>query len=52
MKSIDTRRLLGLVLMGIGKTPTGALWQIGNEMDVIWQDNNIPEQYVAALVLV
>jgi hypothetical protein len=26
----------------------GALWLIGNEMDVIWQDNATPEQYAAA----
>ncbi len=26
----------------------GSLWLIGNEMDVIWQDNATPEQYVAA----
>jgi hypothetical protein len=26
----------------------GALWLLGNEMDVIWQDNATPDQYAAA----
>ncbi len=32
----------------IAQKNPGALWLIGNEMDVIWQDNATPEQYVAA----
>jgi hypothetical protein len=32
----------------IAQENPGALWLIGNEMDVIWQDNATPEQYVAA----
>jgi hypothetical protein len=32
----------------IAQLHPGALWLIGNEMDVIWQDNATPEQYVAA----
>lgn len=32
----------------IAQQNPGALWLIGNEMDVIWQDNATPEQYVAA----
>ena len=32
----------------IAQQNPGALWLIGNEMDVIWQDNATPEQYAAA----
>ena len=32
----------------IAQNNPGALWLIGNEMDVIWQDNATPEQYAAA----
>lgn len=32
----------------IAQNNPGALWLIGNEMDVIWQDNSTPEQYAAA----
>ncbi len=32
----------------IAQLNRGALWLIGNEMDVIWQDNATPEQYAAA----
>ena len=32
----------------IAQRNPGALWLIGNEMDVIWQDNATPEQYAAA----
>ncbi len=32
----------------IAQKNTGALWLIGNEMDVVWQDNATPEQYAAA----
>lgn len=32
----------------IAQDNPGALWLIGNEMDVIWQDNSTPEQYAAA----
>ena len=32
----------------IAQLNPGALWLIGNEMDVIWQDNATPEQYAAA----
>jgi hypothetical protein len=32
----------------IAQKNPGALWLIGNEMDVIWQDNATPEQYAAA----
>jgi hypothetical protein len=32
----------------IARKNPGALWLIGNEMDVIWQDNATPEQYAAA----
>ncbi len=32
----------------IAQKNPGALWLIGNEMDVIWQDSDTPEQYVAA----
>ncbi len=30
------------------ETHPGALWLIGNEPDVAWQDNSTPEQYVTA----
>ena len=32
----------------IARQNPGALWLIGNEMDVPWQDNATPEQYAAA----
>ncbi len=32
----------------IAQQNPGALWLVGNEMDVIWQDNATPEQYAAA----
>ncbi len=32
----------------IAQTQPGALWLIGNEPDVVWQDNATPEQYAAA----
>jgi hypothetical protein len=32
----------------IAQQNPGALWLIGNEMDVIWQDNATPDQYAAA----
>jgi hypothetical protein len=32
-------------LAGIAQRSPGALWLIGNEPDVIWQDNVTPEQY-------
>jgi hypothetical protein len=32
----------------IAQNNPGALWLIGNEMDVIWQDNATPDQYAAA----
>jgi hypothetical protein len=32
----------------IAQQNPGALWLIGNEMDVIWQDNATPHQYAAA----
>ena len=32
----------------IAQQNPGALWLIGNEMDVIWQDNATPEQYAEA----
>jgi hypothetical protein len=32
----------------IAQSNPGALWLIGNEMDVVWQDNATPEQYAAA----
>ncbi len=32
----------------IARQNPGALWLVGNEMDVVWQDNATPEQYVAA----
>jgi hypothetical protein len=35
-------------IAGIAQQNPGALWLIGNEMDVIWQDNATPEQYAAA----
>ncbi len=38
---------LGTIAQIARKNP-GALWLIGNEMDVIWQDNAMPEQYAAA----
>ncbi len=35
-------------LARIAQKNPGALWLVGNEMDVIWQDNATPEQYAAA----
>jgi hypothetical protein len=32
----------------IAQLNPGSLWLVGNEMDVIWQDNATPEQYAAA----
>jgi hypothetical protein len=32
----------------IAQQNPGALWLVGNEMDVIWQDNATPEEYAAA----
>jgi hypothetical protein len=32
----------------IAQQNPGSLWLVGNEMDVIWQDNATPEQYAAA----
>ncbi len=32
----------------IARQTPGSLWLIGNEMDVIWQDNSTPEQYASA----
>lgn len=32
----------------IARQMPGSLWLIGNEMDVIWQDNSTPEQYATA----
>jgi hypothetical protein len=36
------------IIAQIAQTNPGALWLVGNEMDVIWQDNATPEQYAAA----
>jgi len=33
-------------LAGIAQRSPGSLWLVGNEPDVIWQDNATPEQYV------
>jgi hypothetical protein len=35
-------------IASIAQHNPGALWLIGNEMDVIWQDNATPDQYAAA----
>ena len=35
-------------IASVAKQNPGALWLIGNEMDVIWQDNATPAQYAAA----
>ena len=38
----------GLQTIGqIAQQNPGSLWLVGNEMDVIWQDNATPEQYAA-----
>ena len=36
------------VIQAAARANPGALWLIGNEPDVIWQDNATPEQYAAA----
>jgi hypothetical protein len=39
----------GLKTIGqIAQQNPGSLWLVGNEMDVIWQDNATPEEYAAA----
>jgi len=39
----------GLETIGqIAQQNPGSLWLVGNEMDVIWQDNATPEQYATA----
>ena len=39
----------GLEAIGqIAQQNPGSLWLVGNEMDVIWQDNATPEQYATA----
>ncbi len=35
------------VIQQIARAQPGALWLIGNEPDVVWQDNATPEQYAA-----
>jgi hypothetical protein len=35
-------------IASIARQNPGALWLVGNEMDVIWQDNATPAQYAAA----
>lgn len=36
------------MIQRIARSQTGTLWLIGNEPDVIWQDNATPEQYAAS----
>lgn len=35
-------------IRSVARANPGAMWLIGNEPDVIWQDNATPEQYAAA----
>lgn len=43
---IDFRPELA-VIQSAARAQPGSLWLIGNEPDVIWQDNTTPEQYAA-----